>query len=578
MFCEAYPNIVFFFFSHAAPQLLYYSHIPVFFFSLLLGGFVFYKKRTLDSFILLLISFTFSLWLFFSLMIWTRTDSRLLMFMWSFWYIFYVLIFIFGLYFVYTFIDKKDISLKIKIIWLTLFLPIVFFTPTKYNLELFDIAGCNAIAGKILLGYVYSVMMALLIWTVCVIVSRYKKISDPNLRKQVLFVSLGIFLFLLDFLIASFSGIAETYIKSSVDSFAVEQYGYLGMLVLIGFVVYAIVQYKAFDMKVLAAKVFVVVLAAGISSEFFFIQNTTNMILNGITLVVSIGFGIMLIKSVKLEVERKEQLQTMTDSLAQANDQLRKLDNAKTEFISIASHQLRTPVTAIKGFASLLLEGSYGEISAGVQGALEKMYVSSERLVNLIEDLLNVSRIESGRLTFTFENAKVENILKELYDNFLLIAKAKKFYLDLKLPKEPFPEIKMDAGKIRELVSNFIDNALKYTEKGGATISAEIRENGAVIDDRGFVKAGEKSPYGEVVRITVSDTGIGIPKEEIPFLFRKFSRGKDISRLHVGGTGLGLYVGKAIADAHHGATWVESDGTGKGSRFIIEIPIDSQTA
>jgi len=119
-------------------------------------------------------------------------------------------------------------------------------------------------------------------------------------------------------------------------------------------------------------------------------------------------FGYMLIKSVKLEVERKEQLQKMSDSLAQANDQLRKLDNAKTEFISIASHQLRTPVTAIKGFASLLMEGSYGEISAGVQGALEKMYVSSERLVNLIEDLLNVSRIESGRLTFAFENASVE--------------------------------------------------------------------------------------------------------------------------------------------------------------------------
>jgi signal transduction histidine kinase len=292
--------------------------------------------------------------------------------------------------------------------------------------------------------------------------------------------------------------------------------------------------------------------------------------------VLSLGFGYMLIKSVKSEVERKEQLQQMSDSLALANDQLRKLDNAKTEFISIASHQLRTPITAVKGFASLLLEGSYGEVSKPVQGALEKIFVSSERLINLIEDLLNVSRIESGRLTFTFEKAKVEKILKELYDNFLLVAKAKKFYLDLKLPKKPLPEIKMDAGKIRELVSNFIDNALKYTEKGGVTISAEMRDAGVVIDDQGFIKDGEMAPFGKVLRITVSDTGIGIPKEEIPYLFKKFSRGKDVSRLHVGGTGLGLYVGKAIADAHHGATWVESDGAGMGSRFIIEIPIDAQ--
>jgi signal transduction histidine kinase len=84
----------------------------------------------------------------------------------------------------------------------------------------------------------------------------------------------------------------------------------------------------------------------------------------------------------------------------------------------------------------------------------------------------------------------------------------------------------------------------------------------------------KKFPHGKVVWITVSDTGIGVPAEEIPYLFRKFSRGKDVSRLHVGGTGLGLFVGKAIAEAHHGQTWLESDGAGKGSRFIIEIPLD----
>ncbi|KKQ81205.1 MAG: PAS/PAC sensor signal transduction histidine kinase, partial [Candidatus Moranbacteria bacterium GW2011_GWD2_38_7] len=83
-----------------------------------------------------------------------------------------------------------------------------------------------------------------------------------------------------------------------------------------------------------------------------------------------------------------------------------------------------------------------------------------------------------------------------------------------------------------------------------------------------------KSEFGQMIRITVSDTGIGIPKEEIPYLFKKFSRGKDVSRLHVGGTGLGLFVGKAIAEAHHGQVWVESDGAGLGSRFIIEIPVE----
>jgi signal transduction histidine kinase len=293
-----------------------------------------------------------------------------------------------------------------------------------------------------------------------------------------------------------------------------------------------------------------------------------------VTLLLSVAFGIFLIKSVKREAERKAELQIMADRLASANDSLRKLDNAKTEFISIASHQLRTPVTAIKGFSSLLLEGSYGELSEGVHGALEKVYSSSERLVNLIEDLLNVSRIESGRMIFAFEKASVEKLIKELYDNFILIAKTKKFYLDMKLPETPLPEVVMDYSKVRELVSNFMDNALKYTEKGGATIKAELKETGVVIDEHGFVISGKVSEFGKMVRITVSDTGIGIPHDEIPYLFKKFSRGKDVSRLHVGGTGLGLFVGKAIAEAHHGQVWVESDGAGLGSRFIIEIPVE----
>ena len=124
------------------------------------------------------------------------------------------------------------------------------------------------------------------------------------------------------------------------------------------------------------------------------------------------------------------------------------------------------------------------------------------------------------------------------------------------------------------MISNFIDNALKYTEKGGVTVKAEIKKEGVVIDENGFVIADKKSQFGKMIRITVSDTGIGVSKEEIPYLFRKFSRGKDVSRLHVGGTGLGLYVGKAIAQNHNGQVWVESDGAGLGSRFIIEIPIE----
>lgn len=347
-------------------------------------------------------------------------------------------------------------------------------------------------------------------------------------------------------------------------------------LIFIAFTSYAIVKYRWMNIKVIAVQLFTL-LIMGVALMDVLNSNTfSDRIYHIFAFTVLALLSYLLVRDAVNEYKQKEVLRIMAADLTVANDKLRELDKTKTEFISIASHQLRTPITAIKGFASLLMEGTYGKFSKSAHEALEKVFISSAQLINLIEDLLNVSKMELGRLTFTFESASVEKILKELFGNFQLVARAKKLSLILKLPAKPLPDIKMDAGKIRELVSNFIDNALKYTERGGVTVSEELREEGVVIDGNGFVKADEKSPYGKVVRITVSDTGIGIPKEEIPYLFKKFSRGKDESRLHVSGTGLGLYVGKAIADAHHGQTWVESDGVGKGSRFIIEIPVDAQ--
>ncbi len=255
----------------------------------------------------------------------------------------------------------------------------------------------------------------------------------------------------------------------------------------------------------------------------------------------------------ELSINNKR-LQMMADRMAVANDQLRKLDNAKSEFISIASHQLRTPLTAIKGFISLLLEGSYGEISKDVRETLNKVYLSNERLIGLVEDLLNISRIESGRIEYKFEKIKLEDVCQEIMDTFVIRAKEKHLKIELKLPENPLPKILTDKKKIREVISNLVDNALKYTPKGWVKVT--------------LLQVANK------IQIRVSDTGIGIPAEEIPHLFAKFSRGKDISRINTGGTGLGLYVGKKMVESLHGKIWVESKGVNLGSVFIIEIPIE----
>jgi signal transduction histidine kinase len=285
----------------------------------------------------------------------------------------------------------------------------------------------------------------------------------------------------------------------------------------------------------------------------------------------------MLIQSVKLEVQRKEELQMMSNKLAVANDQLRKLDNSKSEFISIASHQLRTPLTAIKGFVSLLLEGSYGKLMDKQEEALNKTYTSTERLINLVEDLLNVSRMESGRMEFKFAPAKMEDLCQEIIDTFVLRAKEKGLYLHYQKPETPVPELMIDAGKVKEVVSNMVDNALKYSPKGGVTLRLERGEfpisNSQFPNNDQNPNTKIKNETRDAVRVIVSDTGIGIPATELPYLFNKFSRGKDIGRLNTGGTGLGLYVGKGMIENNGGKIWAESDGEGKGSRFIIELPV-----
>ncbi|OGI31194.1 MAG: hypothetical protein A2271_00465 [Candidatus Moranbacteria bacterium RIFOXYA12_FULL_35_19] len=507
--------------------------------------FVYFKnKYSLDSKLLLFIALAFSLWTFFDIILWTNNDSRNIMFFWSLINLVELLVSVLTLYFAYVFLEKKDVSFKFKLIIGGLMSFFVFLIPTKLNIASFLLFNCEAQQG-ILLNY-YRILEAFFsFWIVIYLFRKIKNAINTEERKKTIFLSLGVIFFIL-----SFSG---TNIYSSITTqWEILQYGLFGVVVFMSFLAYLIVKFQAFNIKMFGAQALVVGLIILIGSQFFFVRNFTNQILTGITLVLAVVFGWALIRSIKIEVERKNQLQEMSSRLAQANDQLRKLDNAKSEFISIASHQLRTPLTAIKGFISLILEGSYGKISAEIKDVLNKVYLSNERLIELVEDLLNLSRIESGRMEYKFEKINLGEVCQEIYDTFVLRAKEKNLDLDLVLDKNLAMEAVTDRNKIREVISNLVDNGLKYTPKGGVKIKlTEVEEK---------------------IQIAIIDTGIGVPEEEIPYLFSKFSRGKDISRLNAGGTGLGLYVGKKMIEALGGRIWVQSAGANMGSTFFIEVP------
>ncbi len=236
-----------------------------------------------------------------------------------------------------------------------------------------------------------------------------------------------------------------------------------------------------------------------------------------------------------------------------ANARLRELDKQKSEFVSIASHQLRTPLTAIKGYSSMVLEGTFGRVPEKMNEPIKRIFESSERLVLIIEDFLNISRIEQGRMKYEFSTVNlsqtVDDVLRDLDGTF---RRKGLTYKKEEIDKGPY-NITADRGKVYQVVSNIVDNSIKYTPKGSVTISLR------------------KDEISHKVLLTITDTGIGIPAETIPQLFQKFSRAEDAGKQNIQGTGLGLYVAKEIMNAHRGNIWVDSDGKDKGSTFHLEF-------
>ena len=249
----------------------------------------------------------------------------------------------------------------------------------------------------------------------------------------------------------------------------------------------------------------------------------------------------------------QKEVNFQTKELRDANIRLQQLDKAKSEFISLASHQLRTPLSIVKGYISMILEGFWGKINKKQEDQLEKVYLSNERLIRLVDDLLAVSRIESGRLDLDFKIVSLEKVVINVIEEFKKVFFDKGLYLKYIKSKNPIPLIKVDSFKIRQVVQNLIDNAFHYTTEGGATI--RLKKN------------------KDKIIFSIKDTGIGVSKKEKVTLFEKFSRGQSGTKVHTEGTGLGLYLAAKLVTVHQGRAWVESEGKDKGSTFYFELPV-----
>lgn len=317
----------------------------------------------------------------------------------------------------------------------------------------------------------------------------------------------------------------------------------------------AMLRYQLFSIKVILTEIFVGLIVIILCVEIILAKNQAELFLKAGTLVVVVIFSYLLIRSIYKEVATREQIEKLAKDLEKANVKLIEADKQKSEFVSIASHQLRGPLAAIKGYGSLILEGSFGTTPPAIKEAVQKMFDSSQSLVIIVQDYLDVSRIEQGRMKYDFSLFNLKELIENLEAELKPTIEKSGLQLSFTLsPQNKTFEIFADRGKIKQVIGNFVDNAVKYTKSGSIIIELE------------------KNNKNNTYLIKIKDTGVGIAKEVIPKLFNKFTRAPNANEVNVMGSGLGLYVASEMVRVHRGRVWAESEGPGRGSIFFIELP------
>ena len=290
---------------------------------------------------------------------------------------------------------------------------------------------------------------------------------------------------------------------------------------------------------------------------------TSPYVLFGFIALLLLVLGAFLIANIRKIVEQKDEIADLkrrvfelNEELEETNRELLMIEHGKTEFVSVVSHQLRAPITAIKGHASMLLENSYGELVGPLRKPVEKILLSSERLAQIVADFLDLAKVERGSMSYVFNPVDMRSMITDLVEEFTPAAEKKGLKIDMQFAQKDSFVVHADEGKIRQVISNILDNSIKYTPKGKLSLTLE------------------KDSARGVVSVHITDTGIGLAQNDIYHIFGRFTRGAAGRKENTEGSGLGLYIAKKMIESQRGKIWVDSPGPGKGSTFVIELPLE----
>ncbi|OGN01041.1 MAG: hypothetical protein A3B91_02925 [Candidatus Yanofskybacteria bacterium RIFCSPHIGHO2_02_FULL_41_29] len=387
------------------------------------------------------------------------------------------------------------------------------------------------------------VVLGSLVFGLILIIKKYKEAKDLE-RTQWKYMLVGVSLSYALLIVTNFLFVVifgSTYFT---------KFGPLFMLPAVFGMGYAILRHNLLNVKAIATEILTFAILSISLFEVLRADSLWELILRIGLFGLFFLFGVFLIRSVIGEVKQREELEVLTKQLEGANEKLKELDHLKSEFLSFASHQIKAPIAAIKGFATLIYDGTYGEAPVKIAEAAHKIKDSADRMTQLVSDFLNVRKIEEGKMEYKFEKIDAVKLVKDIFEELKPLAQNKKLDFSFEaVTQESW--INVDVQNIRQVFQNLIENSIKYT-------------------DSGFVKVKSESREGNFI-FSVFDSGHGISKELLPHLFEEFKR--DIKERQIEGTGLGLFIAHGIVEGHKGRIWAESEGSGKGSTFYVELPL-----
>ena len=262
---------------------------------------------------------------------------------------------------------------------------------------------------------------------------------------------------------------------------------------------------------------------------------------------------------------------SFTQELKATNRKLQKLERLKSEFISIVSHELRTPLTAIKNAMDIILSGKAGEMTENIEKFVLMGKRNATRLSGIINDLLDISKIEAGKMDFKFELIHIEPVIEYVKNNLSEVAKEKDLTIKYE-PSEESVEIYADSNRLEQVLTNLVSNAIKFTPTAGQIEITSRVVNARELQYDHCFEEDIKNLQGNYLQVCVEDHGIGIERKDLNHVFDKFAQIENSLSRKVGGSGLGLPIARQLMESHNGAIWCDSE-INKGSRFYFVIPV-----